>query len=101
MPARLTDCSANWHHRESGCKNGSPHCFCRPGMERMELDKSMLYVGKQQKAKIQSFCISCAKSSLIEEFCLWGTDFVYDYPPNLAQTETKAMPQENECFFVG
>ena len=26
----------------------------------------------------------CKKQSY-EEFCLWGADFVYDYPPNLAQ----------------
>lgn len=50
----------------------------------MELDKSMLYVETAEGKDIELLYQLCKKQSY-EEFCLWGADFVYDYPPNLAQ----------------
>lgn len=44
----------------------------------------MLYVETAEGKDIELLYQLCKKQSY-EEFCLWGADFVYDYPPNLAQ----------------
>ena len=70
----------------------------------MELDKSMLYVETAEGKDIELLYQLCQKQSY-EEFCLWGADFVYDYPPNLAQMKQsyasrKRMLQENRSDAV-
>lgn len=44
----------------------------------------MLYVETAEGKDIELLYQLCKKQSY-EELCLWGADFVYDYPPNLAQ----------------
>lgn len=40
------------------------------------------------------------KSQSRDEFCLWGADFVYDYPPNLTQMERSFETRKNTVFYV-
>ena len=50
----------------------------------MELGERMLFVETAEGKDMELLYQLCKKQSY-EEFCLWGADFVYDYPPNLAQ----------------
>lgn len=40
--------------------------------------------GNSRRQRYRAF-VSAVQKQSYEEFCLWGADFVYDYPPNLAQ----------------
>ncbi len=40
------------------------------------------------------------KNQTREEFCLWGADFVYDYPPDLRQMEESFKSRRDTVFYA-